>query len=208
MSLEEGPRLLSGPQKTGVINSRRWRREIKTGQRFWSRVVRQRGCWKWNGYHDPSGYAKVTFLQNPTYAHRIAYELTKGRIPAGKVIDHLCNNRSCVNPAHLKVTDHRTNILRGTGQSARNAVKISCIRGHAFASGNRKCRICINEKRRKGTGPARGESHPCALLTESNVRFIREHYGHVPLKILAGKFRVAVETICAVGKRRSWRYLA
>lgn len=33
-------------------------------------------------------------------AHRMSWALTRGPIPAGAQIRHLCPNRLCVNPAH------------------------------------------------------------------------------------------------------------
>ncbi|MGB6772473.1 MAG: HNH endonuclease [Candidatus Dormiibacterota bacterium] len=35
-------------------------------------------------------------------AHRLAHELTVDPTPAGLVLDHLCYNRACVNPARLE----------------------------------------------------------------------------------------------------------
>lgn len=122
---------------------------------FWGKVEK-RGpaeCWPWlagvssNGYGMFNKYRpRVSLL-----AHRIAYESTIGPIPKGLVIDHLCDNKLCVNPAHLRVTTHRDNILRGTGQSARNARKTHCSNGHPLSGdnlwirpsrGTRICKIC------------------------------------------------------------------
>ena len=34
------------------------------------------------------------------YAHRVIYEAEVGPIPEGMELDHTCNVRACVNPAH------------------------------------------------------------------------------------------------------------
>jgi HNH endonuclease len=99
------------------------------------------------------------------YAHRVAYEMWFGPIPDGLVIDHLCRNRACVNPAHMEPVTHRENLLRGTGASARQAAKKTCIRGHEFDVRNkngRECTTCIRLRaqarvQRRKQKAARGE---------------------------------------------------
>lgn len=120
------------------------------------------GCWRWMGsfMHD-SGYAQLHVKLRDgrwsvTVAHRVAYEIYRGPIPDGLVLDHLCRNRWCVNPQHLEAVSDRTNILRGTGFSARHARKTHCPQGHEYdllntyvdKRGLRHCRACFRERAR------------------------------------------------------------
>src|SRR5574342_701445 len=89
---------------------------------FWSRVDRSAGpdaCWPWLGARNPKGYGRRHFRGAVTLAHRVAFILTKGKIPEGHTIDHLCRNRACQNPAHLEAVPHRVNLLRGETITAR-----------------------------------------------------------------------------------------
>lgn len=47
------------------------------------------------------------------FAHQVFYELHVGPIPRGLELDHLCQNPSCVNPAHLEPVTHAENVRRG-----------------------------------------------------------------------------------------------
>lgn len=98
-------------------------------------------CWLWTAAIDKAGYGRIGEGTKVLYAHRVAYELAVGPIPAGLVIDHLCRTRNCVNPDHLEVVPQRRNILRGVAFSAENAAKTHCLRGHEFTPENTRIRI-------------------------------------------------------------------
>jgi hypothetical protein len=133
--------------------------------RFWAKVEKSDGCWVWTAA-TRTGYG--LFCPTPTrpvMAHRFAYELLVAPIPVGLELDHLCRTPLCVNPAHLEPVTHRENCLRGTGASARNAVKTECPHGHAYddentyvdRTGNRHCRVCrrANDLKRRPRGVPR-----------------------------------------------------
>ncbi len=70
-------------------------------------------CWPWLRARLPSGYGlfkERSYVQ--VYAHRYAYELSKGPIPDGLHIDHLCGNKWCVNPSHLDACSREENTRR------------------------------------------------------------------------------------------------
>ena len=131
------------------------------------------GCWLWMGYTSPAGYgvfAPNAEIRNKQ-AHRVAYELFRGPIPSGLVIDHLCRMRCCVNPDHLEPVTQRVNSQRGTSgavAAARMRAKTHCPYGHPYSTENtlieygdkRRCRTCrAGEKRRNHRGvpsPFRG----------------------------------------------------
>lgn len=77
--------------------------------RFWAKVDKTGDCWLWAGYRDRRGYGTFNVGRTPKKAHRVAYELVKGPIPAGLVIDHRCWNPPCVNPDHLRAVTPAAN---------------------------------------------------------------------------------------------------
>lgn len=125
-------------------------------------------CWKWVGTEKHLGYGEFYIGGKSTPAHRVSYELFKGKIPDGLVIDHLCRNPRCVNPAHLEAVTNVENIMRGEGVGAKAARKTVCDYGHPLVGDNvwlrrrvngrvwRKCRACAARvqaeyRKRKGS---------------------------------------------------------
>ena len=72
----------------------------------------ERGCWIWQGAIHPSKYGSIKWKGKATMAHRVVYELIKGEIPEGLIIDHLCSVKLCVNPSHLEAVSFSTNTQR------------------------------------------------------------------------------------------------
>lgn len=77
-------------------------------ERFWSKVdIRgEDDCWIWKACGTPKGYGIFILSMakgKHIYAHRYAYQISKGAIPEGMHCMHKCDNPSCVNPNHLTI---------------------------------------------------------------------------------------------------------
>lgn len=82
--------------------------------RFCRKVNRTKGCWNWTGGKNPrTGYGRFWVTQEQDrLAHRLAYEWAGNKIPDGLTIDHLCSNKTCVNPDHLEPVTRGENTAR------------------------------------------------------------------------------------------------
>lgn len=136
------------------------------------------GCIEYQGHRDRKGYGRFGLATGGVVlAHRLAYELAHGSIPAGLHVLHHCDNPPCCNPAHLFV---------GT-----------------LADNNRDMR----EKGRGCNPPHRsGEAAHNAKLTEREVREIKRRYVPrvVTGRMLAAEYGVTVHTIRAIIAGRNW----
>ena len=132
-------------------------------QRFWSKVIKTGSCWEWTSSKS-NGYGQFWLNGKLHMVHRITYTLYKDVIPNNLTIDHLCRNRSCVNPDHLEPVTRSVNLRRGIGpekNKARLAASISCKNGHPWNKDNtsfyvdrdgykiRVCKTCSRIKQRK-----------------------------------------------------------
>lgn len=124
-------------------------------------------CWLWQANVSREGYGTLWLDGKKDLAHRVSYVLARGAIAEGLELDHLCRNRSCINPLHLEAVSHRTNSLRGTSPVAVNAAKSHCPRGHEYQGHNlyvrptgfRTCRPCnaANNRAYRERGRQKGE---------------------------------------------------
>lgn len=112
------------------------------------------GCLNWLGcIARKSGYGQFRYKKTVT-AHRFAFELAHGRpIQHGLHIDHICRNRRCVSPKHLREVTHLENVRAPGSMVGKNQPKKAyCLRGHfriGNVSSNRACHTCKMDAQRK-----------------------------------------------------------
>lgn len=115
-------------------------------------------CWEWIAGKFRQGYGMFHLNGKDIGAHRFAYEYWKGKIPNELEIDHLCNNKKCVNPSHLEIVTHLENMNRAIipkGRYSKEGRKTHCPQGHEYNEENtriyrnmRYCKKC--NKNRSG----------------------------------------------------------
>ena len=119
------------------------------------------GCWEWTAYRD-RGYGRKMWKGKVVLAHRLVWESLVGPIPHRLMLDHVCRNRACCNPSHLRSVSPRENaLINNEGPTAVNAAKLQCTYGHPFTGANlrpyklgdnlvwRVCRKCVQIRKKR-----------------------------------------------------------
>ena len=143
-------------------------------------VIPETGCHEWTAALSGPGKHKYGCFglrshgtkKTTVKAHRFAYERAHGPIPEGLVLDHLCRNTKCVNPAHLEAVTSQENHRRADWKA-----QLVCKRGHAMTpenvytkpwTGDRQCRICrklgANRHYARHAEPRTEPHYPLGLL--------------------------------------------
>lgn len=154
---------------------------------FWAKADRSGGpaaCWQWKGSTNADGYGRLRRGRGTQRAHRVAWLLTRGEIPAGSLVCHHCDNPPCVNPAHLFLGTIQDN-------TADKVAKGRQAKGRAYVF-------------------LRGEDHARAKLTDEIVLEARRRYaaGGVTYRELASEFGVQAAAMGNAIAGRKWRHLS
>lgn len=82
------------------------------------------GCWEWQRSITWDGYGQVTGLGEHR-AHRLAYRIFKGTIPANRIVCHKCDYRPCCNPDHLFLGTYTDNCQDAVAKGRIDLIKRS-----------------------------------------------------------------------------------
>lgn len=141
------------------------------------------GCHEYTGYINRLGYGDIVFKGETWKVHRLLWVCLHGPIPRWPdgVIIHSCDNRKCINPAHLSLGTQKENIIDGVQKGRQfHRAKTHCPAGHAFSEHGRlftsktdkrqnspwrQCRVCqrIAGRKRAGWPPHLWELPPQKL---------------------------------------------
>lgn len=162
---------------------------------FWTRVNKWPGpqatsdCWLWTGCIGKGrgdGYGTLCCEGRVQRAHRVAWQIANGPIPAGMQVLHHCDTRNCVKPEHLFLGTNYDNVQDkvAKGRHPRGL--------QASLTSN----------------PRRGEDHPKALLTEARVLEMRSLYtGGMRVKAIADRFGMRCHVANMVIHGRRWAHV-
>lgn len=157
---------------------------VPVSVRFDAKVDRSRGpdgCHLWTASINGAGYGQIGRGGRDggtALAHRLAWEIARGAIPDRLQVLHRCDNKLCVNVAHLFLGTQADNM-------------------QDMAAKGRDNRAITN-----------GEMNGLAKLTKRRVLAIRRAYaaGATQTRI-AERFGVGQSTISSIVLRRTWQHV-
>ena len=87
-------------------------------------------CMVWRFGLNRDGYAVLTIGGKQELAHRAVFIQTRGQVPEGRQVNHLCNRPYCLQPSHLSPGPVRT-----TRTTPRSSARKSCCTHPGYSTG-------------------------------------------------------------------------
>ena len=188
----------SHSKRIGAEVTATWNRVVipeRVKDRAYKKIVRAvNGCWISTYSVASHGYAQIGWSNRAAgerhivLAHRASWEKVNGPVPVGMTLDHLCREKRCVNPAHLRLMDNFENGRRTHGMDWKIG---ECPNGHPNSmlvddphrrdkQGNprvgKRCKECLVLYGRRGNWRQYrpGQPYPEELLLASERRELKE----------------------------------
>jgi len=150
---------------------------------FWRKVtIPAAGCWEFQGGRSRTGYGYFGIGNKKTMlAHRYAWTITNGPIPAGMNVCHRCDNPPCVRADHLFLET---------------------------PTGNHADKVAKNRQAKGERVTNRGTNSGMAKLTDADVLDIRRLYAEGVQQIeLAPRYGISQGQISKIVLRKTWAHI-
>ena len=141
----------------------RTRNRPHTVESLLSLTIPDGDCLIWQGAsHTQQGYGVVVLMGKQTTAHRAMYQLHTGQpVALDMEVDHMCNNRACINPAHLQLVSHAENMRLGLKR------RTHCRAGHEWTE--ESTYLAVVQRKQGGTRMQR-YCRECRKLYQRQLR--------------------------------------
>jgi len=197
-------------QSCGCLRNR-MPRGSSLSRALWERVDKSPGhgpdgdCWEWTGFKQ-KGYGRFMFQGRKLFAHRVAWELTKGQIPSDLHVLHTCDNPPCCNPEHLWLGTQADN-NRDRDEKGR-ARYLTGDEHWTQRKPERIPRGSTHYTKKRPHFIKRGEQNAQSKLTEKEVLEIRlARSNGETLESIAKRYGVTLSCIWNIAKRKTWRHV-
>ena len=199
-----GDRLCVNPKHLYLGSSKDIISKQNTPKDFWKRVDKKTGpvlnrrigrCWNWTGaVFNKGGYGQAHFKGKAYPAQRLAWILTNGGIPPGRLACHICDNPLCCRPSHLFLGTPKENttdmIRKGRQRGGTHAVSAEARAKISVAMKGKQLRLGAKlsaETKAKIGNANRGRKH----TPEVKAKMSASRIGHTATEDAKAKMRAA-----------------
>lgn len=112
---------------------------------FWLKVSKTESCWNWTGTVELPGYGVIKRDGKQLKAHRVSWGLINSELTPSQRLDHVCHNKLCVNPDHLRIVTAKQNAEHRLGANRNSTTGVRGV--HTSDRGDYKAVVIHNGKR-------------------------------------------------------------